>query len=425
MNGVGVFLAVFDISAIATIIGTCAAVLPGGFWLYRHWSTGKYGERKLTKIYRDAIPKSSTFCDERIKGLLDDNVFVRDKLLPPTVSLKEVREAFRTKLHGTAEAHEIDSVLNLYFDQIIVGLAHSDYGPWKQKAQDWTQETKRSSTPVSVPNRRPVFLVLGLLTSKAQLHQRAATAKENFHFNRLGDDSLLLSGDGIQTDANAWRSLIVEGWKKICEAEADEQQVHLVLGTVTLWNLAFGIQLNNKHPSHVLYHVQESFQPVWTINRDIKNRRSPGGSVLPDQLKVEIECEDVNSESEAIVFAIGANPGIVLDVRAYLDATSRQMPIRVVTKKATSLSPDQPDLWVQYAAEMANLINVSRAKERFIFADAPAVLMLMVGDSLGPYNANLHLMQFQNTTDPASKYVEVLCLPDKALDAMIEAGASA
>ena len=414
-----------------------AAAFSGALWCARYWWIGRQGRSELRRIYRHAIKVVLADRHEQrlALGVLNAPEFFDTLVMPNHVSRStEVRE-FRTKLQAawtsTSESR-IDTVTRQVFAEILNRLMYAKSPTWQEKYTHWCAEINAApDSAESAPDTRwPVYLPVVLLNSQAE-GQAVVDGACRFFEQRdrpvRPHGPQIRNGREIEVDPDAWRDLAVQVLHQIRQAEADSKRIHLVLGTVSLWNFLLGTLLVNRFGIE-LYHFQQEYHPLGRSDRQAKNLRSPAQQPpVFEWVHVEWIPESAVANSplsnppagpgsvgtrEALVLSIGAND-IAEKVRSFLVQSRQPMPLRVVTKRTPKLDPRVPDQWIRMAAELAKLICGSSAADIYMFGDLPAVLALMVGDAIGSYcNSRIHLMQWNKVT---LTYVEVLILPDQRL----------
>lgn len=402
---------------------TVVAMIPGYIFLILPWvRKGRNGHRELRRIYQSAVEKVGGKSKLRLVALsiIKDAYFFLDFMLPNSVSRESEFKEFQRRLQHdlpNVPLHDIKSFLNQLFDEIFDGLQYAEYAAWQKKYEDWRGELNSITiAPLPDGRREHRFIFLSLFASKPNMEQAEHGALQYFQGQpvpilRLAGDELAIATSDCETSKDIWESLLTNSLRVIRQADRDQKQVHLILHTVSVWNLALGILLNNRIPI-TLYHWQQQYYRLWTIDRSAKDLRSPkinSSSLALLSVDFEDVAEGAVSEpAEALVIQIGANHAANA-VREWMTKHARCMPLRIVSKKAGRLDPQKPEDWIQCAAEIAELIDLIKAKNIYFFADMPAVLALMVGDALGSYRSNIHLMQFLNGA-PEREYKEVLVI---------------
>ncbi|MBC7817034.1 MAG: SAVED domain-containing protein [Planctomycetaceae bacterium] len=220
-----------------------------------------------------------------------------------------------------------------------------------------------------------------------------------------------------------WRELLVETLRTLRKANdvagrRSRERLHVVFGTLSLWNFALGTMLKNRHALR-LYHFQNGdYHFIWEMDRRVKNLQSPKAGQPFEHRFFRVTPGTASAKRECLVVHVGTHP-IGQDVERYRAAHLPDASLRVLTK-VRDLDPKNPTQWIRAAAELTHAIcdqTVSQATELYLFTDAPAVLMLMAGDAIGDYSRRVCLMQLvkSSSEQDAKTYREVLRLPDPEL----------
>ena len=208
-----------------------------------------------------------------------------------------------------------------------------------------------------------------------------------------------------------WRDSLVQAVSKMEELRANYDEVHLACQAYWMWCFALGTDIQDRHPL-LLYHYQNgTYYRIWTISREIKNRKAVAPTNYQYSVCAPASVQDgQRTDAVVLVVACGSHDPTSA-VSQYAQANLPGVPIHAV-RLERGLDPTQPDRWIGAAADLAITVDElsgSGSKELYLFGTMPDTLALMAGSAVGPYR-RIRLMQYHD-----GSYFEATYLQPKPL----------
>ncbi|MEZ6127782.1 MAG: hypothetical protein R3C59_03810 [Planctomycetaceae bacterium] len=397
-------------------------VLLIGWLAFELWRKGAPGRAMKAAVRRAWTDKP--FCEAAARFVSQPTSLILP--IHPETSCSEHQALFQRQLADHLSVEVSSDDVELVYRELIQYVVHNDVAALRSVIDKWVAErgsVDQASEPLAGDYSVDAYVAIGLLNDQHAGQNVPVDARSYFKNKypgivRMGHpNDLVRCGAGVETDRKTWTELVDTATQTVSKAYNNGARLHLIIGTKALWCYAFGAALTNRYHNLVLYHRQHpQYVRLWQVSRAVKNLRSPRAGRSANDLKlVEVRVSESYDQQaaggrEALILSFGSND-IELDVPRFLQRHSdlHNVPYRVALWR-TDLDATESEKWVRVAAEAATLIRDSAARDIYLFADWPAALALMVGDSIGPYKGRVHLMQYVTGSD--ADYRDVFVVPD-------------
>ncbi len=410
-----------DWNLVCGVLAILGALIASLRYLFRKHLT----RRSLSRIYTNAL-KELTLADNDRRALLEivtDREFFRSYALPVSVSCR----AEKAQILVMLQRRQItigDDIIEKFLNKVEDGCSFAEESCWQEKAKQWRIERTAAHAPAALqPVGQEVYWGIVALDPQKSPEEVARQMKAFFESIRFDgglrqlnassshSQILVVNSQDLFNSTRCWQSTLQQSCAALRSMNTNREIVHLALAGPSLLFFAIGTVLNNRCHNLILYHYQGTYNRIWRIDRTIKNACAPQGDApraTQNSLHVVFH-EGTDRTAEVIALSFGRTDlELVLPQWLRGQDLFRNLPLRILQLNNRQGFPvDAPQVWLNAASETVSLISNSAATNIYLFADAPAVFNLMIGDALGHYRT-IHLMQF---LPEARSYSQVLVLP--------------